>query len=139
MPTDELDKDKISEEDEEDEEDKDTRIWRGDADDWTRIRNALRDFRSDGRRLEAWEGWLGLEQRALVLHASERLGIGLNNGGKGRLDDWDMKHALDPASPISGDATPGTAGTVAAPPPREALLPVLQNHVSTAKPALLPI
>ncbi|KAG8683140.1 hypothetical protein FRC08_014504, partial [Ceratobasidium sp. 394] len=43
-------------------EEEDTRIWRGDADDWTRVRNALRKFRSDGRRLEAWEQWLGLEE-----------------------------------------------------------------------------
>lgn len=107
----------------------DTRIWRGDSDDWTRVRNALREFRSDGRRLEAWEGWLGLEQRALVLHASERLGIGINSGARGRLDDdWDLKHAWDPASPVSRDLTPGTTGSVPVSPPKEALLLVLRDH-----------
>lgn len=111
-------------------DDDDTLIWRGESEDWTRVRNALREFRSDGRRLEAWEGWLGLEQRALVLHASERLRIGLGSGAKGRLDDWDMKHALDPASPVSRDLTPGTAGDVLTPPSREVVLPVLCDHVS---------
>ncbi|KAF8604961.1 hypothetical protein BDV93DRAFT_521849 [Ceratobasidium sp. AG-I] len=110
-------------------EDDDTLIWRGDSEDWARVRNALRDFRSDGRRLEAWEGWLGLEQRALILHASERLGIGLNSGMKGRLDDWDMKYALDPASPVSRDLTPGTTGSsLPSPPSKETVLPVLRDN-----------
>ncbi|KAG9128325.1 hypothetical protein FRC07_000833 [Ceratobasidium sp. 392] len=110
-----------------DNEEKDTQIWRGDADDWTRVRNALRDFRSDGRRLEAWERWLGLDERAVLVHAAERLGIGLN-GSKTRVDDWDIKHALDPISPITRDATPGTAGTMPTPPPHDILLPVLREN-----------
>ncbi|KAG8744418.1 hypothetical protein FRC10_010196 [Ceratobasidium sp. 414] len=111
----------------------DTRIWRGDTDDWTRVRNALREFRSDGRRLEAWERWLGLEERALLAHAAERLGIGMP-GSKMRPDEWDTRHALDPVSPISKDITPGTAGPRAAPPTRDVLLPVLRanfQHILT--------
>ncbi|KAG8753588.1 hypothetical protein FRC12_011485 [Ceratobasidium sp. 428] len=42
-----------------------------------------------------------------------------------RLDEWDTRHALDSASPISRDITPGTAGTKAVPPPHDILLPVL--------------
>ncbi|QRW05073.1 integral peroxisomal membrane peroxin protein [Ceratobasidium sp. AG-Ba] len=110
------------------EEETDTRIWRGDANDWTRVRGALREFRSDGRRLEAWERWLGLEERALLAHAAERLGIGML-GSKIRLDDWDVRHALDPASPVSKDSTtPGTIGIKSAPPPHDVLLPVLREH-----------
>jgi hypothetical protein len=109
-------------------EKEDTRIWRGDPDDWTRVRNTLRDFRSDGRRLEAWEHWLGLEERALLAHAADRLEIGMT-GSKVRLDDWDIRYALDPASPVSNDVTPGTAGTMIAPPPHDILLPVLRTNV----------
>jgi hypothetical protein len=112
-------------------EHEDTRIWRGDDGDWTRVRDALRNFRSDGRRLECWERWLGLEARALLAHATERLGIGISDGTKVRIDDWDLRHALDPISPISNDATtPGTAQTRVPPPSREIVLAVLRENVS---------
>lgn len=105
-----------------------THIWRGDDEDWVRVRDALREFRSDGRRLEAWERWLGLEERALLAHAAGRLGIGMGNGAKMRMDDWDLRHALDPASPVSKDTTPGTALTRAPAPSKEIMLPVLREN-----------
>ncbi|KAJ1311568.1 hypothetical protein OPQ81_010052 [Rhizoctonia solani] len=103
-------------------------IWRGDDGDWIRVRDALRDFRSDGRRLEAWERWLALEERALLAHATERLGIGVGNGIKVRLDDWDIRHAIDPASPISYDTTPGTVHVRTPAPSKDIVLPVLREN-----------
>ncbi|KAG8725945.1 hypothetical protein FRC12_023863 [Ceratobasidium sp. 428] len=45
-----------------------------------------------------------------------------------RLDEWDTRHALDSASPISRDITPETARTKAAPPPHDILLPILRTN-----------
>lgn len=109
-------------------EHEDTRIWRGDDHDWNRVRDALRDFRSDGRRLEVWERWLGLEERALLAHATERLGIGMGHGGKSLVDDWDLRHALDPVSPTSHDTTPGTALVREPAPSKDIVLPVLRAN-----------
>ncbi|CAE6471683.1 unnamed protein product [Rhizoctonia solani] len=106
----------------------DALIWRGDDGDWLRVRDALKDFRSDGRRLEAWERWLALEEQALLAHATERLGIGVGNGIKLRMDDWDLRHALDPASPISCDTTPGTTYIKTPAPSKDIVLPVLREN-----------
>ncbi|KAF8707779.1 Integral peroxisomal membrane peroxin, partial [Rhizoctonia solani] len=107
----------------------DALIWRGDEDDWSRVRDALRNFRSDGRRLEAWERWLALEEQALLVRATERLGIGVGNGIKLRMDDWDLRHAIDPASPISRDTTPGTLHIRAPVPSKDVVLPVLRENL----------
>lgn len=34
-------------------------VWKGDQDDWTRCRAALRQREGDGRKLELWEEWMG--------------------------------------------------------------------------------
>jgi hypothetical protein len=94
------------------------------------VRDALRNFRSDGRRLEAWERWLALEEQALLVRATERLGIGVGNGIKLRMDDWDLRHAVDPASPISHDTTPGTLHVRTPAPSKDIVLPVLRENVS---------
>ncbi|CAE6429842.1 unnamed protein product [Rhizoctonia solani] len=106
----------------------DALIWRGDEGDWLRVRDALRNFRSDGRRLEAWERWLALEEQALLFRATERLGIGVGNGIKPRMDDWDLRHAVDPASPISHDTTPGTLHIRTPAPSKDIVLPVLREN-----------
>ncbi|CAE6470818.1 unnamed protein product [Rhizoctonia solani] len=105
----------------------DALIWRGDDGDWMRVRDALKEFRSDGRRLEVWERWLALEEQALLAHATERLGIGVGNG-KFRMDDWDLRHAIDPASPISYDTSPGTIYIKAPAPSKDIILPVLREN-----------
>ncbi|ELU41442.1 hypothetical protein AG1IA_04533 [Rhizoctonia solani AG-1 IA] len=115
----------------------DALIWRGDEDDWSRVRDALRNFRSDGRRLEAWERWLALEEQALLVRATERLGIGVGNGIKLRMDDWDLRHAIDPASPISRDTTPGTLHIRAPVPSKDVVLPVLRENVSSVSTSAL--
>ncbi|CAE6411225.1 unnamed protein product [Rhizoctonia solani] len=106
----------------------DALIWRGDDGDWLRVRDALKNFRSDGRRLEVWERWLALEEQALLAHATERLGIGVGNGIKLRMDDWDLRHAVDPTSPISHDTTPGTAYVRTPAPSKDIVLPVLREN-----------
>jgi len=35
-----------------------TGLWRGDADDWTRCRHALKSQTTDGQRLDLWKAWL---------------------------------------------------------------------------------
>ncbi|CAE7105499.1 unnamed protein product, partial [Rhizoctonia solani] len=106
----------------------DALIWRGDDGDWLRVRDALRTFRSDGRRLEVWERWLALEEQALLAHATERLGIGVRHSGKFRMDDWDLRHALDPASPVSCDTSPGTTYIKTPAPSKDIVLPVLREN-----------
>ncbi|KAH7345124.1 hypothetical protein B0J17DRAFT_712732 [Rhizoctonia solani] len=91
----------------------DALIWRGDDGDW---------------RLEVWERWLALEEQALLAHATERLGIGVGNGIKLRMDDWDLRHAVDPASPISCDTTPGTLHIKTPAPSKDIVLPVLREN-----------
>ncbi|KZT02714.1 uncharacterized protein LAESUDRAFT_744906 [Laetiporus sulphureus 93-53] len=46
---------------EDEEEIVDTGLWRGDGEDWIRVRAALRKLRRDGRKLELWEKWLNVE------------------------------------------------------------------------------
>lgn len=92
----------------------DTVVWKGDEDDWNRVRKALKSLARDGLKLDLWTDWL-----------SDLIGDGIFTPP--RLGGDDPKQYIPDTQPgVVADSTSRSQER----PHREWILAVLREHVS---------
>jgi hypothetical protein len=102
-------------------------IWQGDGgDDWERCHDYLRSLTRDGKKLEAWELWLGL-RGVEGEGAKENVG-GVNFNRK----QWTEDEGLLPSQALV--KSPKVVVDVGATPPREWAIAAIREHVSVISP-----
>jgi hypothetical protein len=100
-------------------------VWQGDECDWSRCRLLMLRYGQDGRKIDLWKIWLGfcrsVDQDQSCI--SEKLGK-----GKGKQRQW--TDGDGPFTPEFSEPDIASYPSMTLP-PREYLVPVLRQHVSS--------
>lgn len=101
-------------------------IWQGDGtDDWERCHDYLRSLTRDGKKLEVWKSWLGLNE------AAEDVG-----GTNVNRRQWTEDEGLLPSQGLVRTSKAVDVGTI---PPREWIVAAIREHVSVSVSSTAPV